>query len=343
MIKFADVIVDISYGDCGKGAVCYELAKKDEYTHVMRFNGGPNAGHTIYHNGNKFVTHIIPTGIFHDKTCIIGPGCVLNVKKFFEEIDALERFGIRTWKKIFIAENTHIITDEHIQEELNESKIGTTKQGVGPCYRDKYNRTGVLAKDVKELSAFTIDIYEYLYNPTRDFGLLLEGAQGFHLDIDWGDYPYVSSSHATVGGAILNGIPHNAIRKVYGCAKAYDTYVGLKKFQPDEAIFDRLRDLGKEYGSTTGRARQCNWINVKDLIKAIEMNQCTDVIISKVDVLKELNKENDDLYWCVKRKDGISYFDSVFEWKIWLEDEIMDCCESVLKVKYRYSPTDPVE
>lgn len=344
MIEFVDIIVDLSSGDSGKGAVCYELSKRQEYTHVMRFNGSHNAGHTIFHNGQKFVTHIVPTGIFHDKTCIIGSGCVLNVKKFFEELEELQKFGIKTQNKIFIAENAHIVTDAHIQEELSEEKIGTTKQGVGPAYRDKYARTGIRAKDVPELQSYLINLYDYFFNLDKDITLLCEGAQGFNLDIDWGDYPFVSSSHATTAGALLNGIPYNKIRNVYGCAKAYDTYVGAKKFEPDDVPqLVELRKLGSEFGATTGRPRQCNWLDVRSLVKAVEMNGVTHVIISKLDVLRQLNKDEDNLHWCTRIGSEVRYHPSEIDWTAFIRQELTKYCSDTFRsLQFRNSPIDRV-
>jgi len=325
MIKFVDIIQDLAYGDAGKGAVAYSLSKKPEYDICMRVNGGSNAGHTIYHEGKKFVTHQVPTGIFHGKTCIIGNGCVVNVSKLLDEIKELEEAGISCKGRIFIAHNAHIVMADHVKEEENESAIGTTKQGIGPCYRDKYARKGCRAIDLlfehifegKEEEGYSL-IYSEKYGPLRDhvidmiievhpvlfvsnknYGILVEGAQGYYLDIDHGDYPYVSSSHASVAGALLNGLPFNKIRKVYGVIKGYETYVGAMKFQPLDPIFDKLGDLGQEFGATTGRRRQCNWLNLDRLVKAMQVNCVTHLIVSKMDILRELNFQENNQYWKV--------------------------------------------
>jgi adenylosuccinate synthase len=357
MIKFIDFVTDLSYGDSGKGAVVYELAKKHQYDIVMRVNGGGNAGHTIYHEGKKFVTHIIPTGIFHGKTCIIGSECVINVQKFFDEIQMLKDAGIDTHNKIFISRECHVVTPEHIGEELTESKIGTTKQGIGPCIRDKYARKGIRAEQVKELSSYVIDLYDYFYcGRNESLGILCEGAQGHFLDISQGDYPFVTSSHCTVAGALLNSLPWNKIRKVYGVTKAYDTYVGARQFEPDEQQFKNLRLLGNEFGATTGRPRQCNWLNLSRLIKAMEINCVTHLIISKVDVLKKLNELNDNLFWCVNQ--GLNnalpiYLNSEEEWKNYIQNQLNrysdayyqahEKYDSESDIVWRYSPTDKVE
>jgi len=288
MIDYADVVVDLAYGDSGKGKVTHQLCKRGNYTHVIRYNGGNNAGHTIYHNGIKFITHSIPSGVFYGIKSIIGPGCVLNIDHFFEEMKELENGGIRCKSLVFIARNAHIITDEHIMEDRQDNTIGTTKRGVGQAYRDKYSRKGLRAEQVDSLKPYLIDMYEEFYNPLKISRILFEGAQGFGLDIDWGDYPYVTSSGCTVASAIANGVPAKKIRNVWGVAKAYETYVGLKKFQPEDPIFNTIREKGMEYGATTGRPRQCNWINTKNLFKAIDINGTNKIVFNKVDILREI-------------------------------------------------------
>lgn len=282
----ADIVVDLQYGDSGKGKVTHFLAKSGEYTHVLRYNGGANAGHTIFHNGQKFITQQIPAGVFFGVRSVIGSGCVVNPEQFFKEIDMLEKGGIDTKGKIFIAENAHVITLAHREEDKKGGgAIGTTGSGNGPAYRDKYGRTGVRAADVSELKPYLINLYDEWYGGT-DVRVLAEGAQGFGLDIDWGDYPYVTSSHCTTAGALLNGLPPQSVEKVWGVAKIYETYVGSKKFQPDDAIFNKIGDIGEEFGAVTGRRRQTNWINMQTLERAIRMNGVTHLVFSKVDVLR---------------------------------------------------------
>ena len=292
MIDFADIIVDLQAGDTEKGKVAHYLASKnglDKYTHVVRYNGGGNAGHTVYHNGNKIVTHYIPIGFSYRINSIIGPGCVLNVKDLFKEIKELEDAGFNVREYLFIDKRVHIITENHLQEEYSENKIGTTKKGNGPAYRDKYSRTGIRAGDVIELKGFIIDIYEEFHSGlSRDKRILFEGAQGFELDIDWGDYPYVTSSHCISGSACLNGVPPNKIRKIYGVAKAYSTYVGSKQFEGDDPMFSTIREVGNEYGATTGRPRQVNWLDIDKLNQAIKINGVTNLIINKLDILESV-------------------------------------------------------
>jgi len=284
-----DVIVGVQYGDEGKGKVTHHLLKDGDYTHCVRYNGGCNAGHTIYHNGEKFVTHHIPAGVFFGVKSIIGPGCVVNIHRFFAEIKMLKEAGIDVANKIYIAKNAHTIRDEHVVRDSKESKLGTTKTGNGPCYGAKYSRLGSRAEDYPLLHDYLIDMYEEFYFHNPDATVLCEGAQGFGLDIDWGDYPYVTSSHCTTAGALLNGFPPQSIRKVYGVAKAYETYVGSKNFQPENPIFETLQEAGEEYGATTGRKRQCDWMSLHDLEKAVQLNGVTDLIINKIDILQEVN------------------------------------------------------
>jgi adenylosuccinate synthase len=284
-----DVIVGVQYGDEGKGKVTHHLLKDGDYTHCIRYNGGCNAGHTIYHNGEKFVTHHIPAGVFFGVKSIIGPGCVIDIRKFFAEIKMLDEEGIDIVDKIFIAKNAHVIRGEHYKEDKKETLLGTTRTGNGPCYGAKYKRLGVRAEDYRILEPYLIDIYEEFYSSNPDATILCEGAQGFGLDIDWGDYPYVTSSHCTTAGALLNGFPPQSIRNVYGVAKAYETYVGTKNFQPEGQVFSALQEVGEEIGATTGRKRQCNWINIANLRKATNLNGVTHLIINKLDVLEEVN------------------------------------------------------
>ena len=286
----SDIVVDLQYGDCGKGKVTHHLCRTGEYTHVIRYNGGCNAGHTIFHRGKKFITHHIPAGVFFGIRSIIGPGCVVNVEQFFKEIEELKAGGIDTDGLVFIAKNAHIITQNHIEEETRETKIGTTKRGNGPAYRDKFARIGVRAEDVPELRPYLMDLYEELHERCGNPIILFEGAQGFGLDIDWGSYPYVTSSNCISAAALMNGVPPQAVRNIYGVAKSYETYVGSKKFQPAGEVFNKIQEEGQEYGATTGRVRQVNWMNLNFLEKAININGTTHVVFNKMDVLENVGQ-----------------------------------------------------
>lgn len=290
MIDYADVIVDLAYGDSGKGKVTHALSANSDYTHCIRYNGSNNAGHTIYHQGKKIVTHSIPTGVVHGIKSIIGPGCVMNVKQFFDELKELQDAGVDTDGLVYVAKNVHIITEDHLQEDRRDVTIGTTKRGNGPAYRDKYNRKGIRAEQVAELKPYLIDLYEELHSSNQKCRILFEGAQGFGLDVDWGDYPYVTSSTCTVGAAVANGVPPNKIRNVWGITKVYETYVGGKKFEPDDDIFKQIRELGSEYGATTGRPRQCNWLNSALLRKAASINGVNHIVFNKADILRKVGE-----------------------------------------------------
>jgi adenylosuccinate synthase len=286
----ADIVVDLQYGDTGKGKVAHFLCKTKKYTHVLRYNGGCNAGHTVFHKGKKFVTHHIPVGVFWGVKSIIGPGCVLDPVQFKKELKELEEGGVKVKGMVFVAKNTHVITAKHKAEDGNEEKIGTTRRGNGPAYRDKYARLGVRAESVPELKPYLIDLYEE-FHMKKGAVILGEGAQGFGLDIDWGDYPYVTSSHCTAAGFLLNGVPPQAVRDVWGVAKVYETYVGAKKFEPaDDPVFPKIRTLGEEFGATTGRPRQVNWMNMHLLEEAIRVNGVTHIAFNKADILSEIGQ-----------------------------------------------------
>ena len=288
-----DVIIGMQHGDEGKGKVTHHLLGSGKYTHCVRYNGGCNAGHTIYHKGMKFVTHHIPAGVFFGVKSIIGPGCVVDIHKFFDEVKMLRDAGVDILDKIYIAKNAHIILEHHRESDSEEIKLGTTRTGNGPCYGDKYTRNGRRAENFPILQPYIIDMYEefYIRNPNAE--VLCEGAQGAELDIDWGDYPYVTSSHCTVAGACLNGFPPTSVRSVIGVAKAYETYVGSKEFQPPDDVFSKLQEIGQEYGATTGRKRQCNWVNLSNLDRIVKMNGVTSLVFNKMDILEELG------VWCM--------------------------------------------
>jgi len=331
MIEYADVIVDLQAGDTGKGKVCNTLSEKhNEYTHVVRYNGGGNAGHTIYKNGKKIVTHFIPSGIVNGVKSIIGPGCVVNPIKLLQEIKQLEHNGIEVVGNLFIDKRVHIITAEHIDRDSTDTKIGTTKTGNGPCYSDKYTRSGNRAENAEVLESFVIDIYDELHNGTET-KILFEGAQGFELDVDWGDYPYVTSSHCTVGSAVLNGVPPQKIRKVYGVCKAYNTYVGAKEFEKPSKIFDKIREVGNEYGSTTGRPRQIGWTNLDDVIKAANINGVTHMVVNKVDVLEKVGT-----FKVIHKGQEVNFVDKDF-FKVFFDSAIKRYCPLIREVIFSES------
>ena len=314
----ADVVVDLQYGDCGKGKIAHALCSSNNYTHVIRYNGGCNAGHTIYHDGEKFITHHIPCGVFYGIKSIIGPGCVVHVDTFLKEVEELEEKGVSTKDLLFISTNAHIITDFHRAEDKKDEEIGTTKRGNGPAYRDKYARKGVRAFEDPRLQNFLIDLYEELYedNDSEDIEILFEGAQGFGLDIDWGDYPYVTSSHCTVGSAVLNGVSPKSIRDIWGVAKIYETYVGAKKFEGEDPIFEDIREIGQEFGSTTGRPRQINWLDFDMLKMASRINGANNIVFNKMDVLEEVDN------WCAYDGPNLYQFKNREDMEFWITTKI---------------------
>ena len=292
-----DVVLGAQFGDEGKGKVTNFLVENGNYDFVLRFNGGGNAGHTIYRDGKKIVTHHIPSGVLHGVPSIIGPNCVLYPRNFFAEIEELEAAGINCRHLIKIANNCHIVTDEHLAAESTEKRIGTTRTGNGPAYVSKYNRTGIMASEVPELSEFLIDFFKDVLNKP-DLKILAEGAQGFGLDIDFGKYPFVTSSHVTLGGLMLCGFNPKSIGDVIAVGKVYETYVGAFKFQDfNDPMLDIIGDAGNEYGATTGRRRQINYIDFTTLYKSIIVNHPTQVILNKLDILEEVN------HWVIKDGD----------------------------------------
>lgn len=285
-IKAVDICCGLAWGDEAKGKIVSQLSKNGNYDFVCRWAGGNNAGHTVFVNGKKYKTHLIPSGIFFGIKSIIGPGCVINKDAFEKEIRYLKENNFDT-SLIKISPKAHIILPEHIEEDINKYKklLGTTANGIAPCYRDKYGRTG------KRVDNFKEDFKEYLWDEKLYGTILCEGAQGFWLDIDYGNYPYITSSTTLPYGACILGFPPQCIRHIYGAAKIYDTRAGLDPDFPsmllDNEELLKIGDIGEEYGTTTGRRRTVNYLNLDLLIKAINITGTTHIIISKVDVLEK--------------------------------------------------------
>ena len=284
LITNVDVCFGCSWGDEGKGKIVAQLAKEGDYDFVCRWAGGNNAGHTVYVNGGKYKTHLIPSGVFYGIKSVIGPGCVVNVNSFFEEIDYLKTNGFNT-DLIKISPKTHVVDETHINEDKEHYGYqGTTSRGIAPCYRDKYGRVG---KRVEYFDEFR----DYIWDEKLYGNVLCEGAQGMWLDIDHGNYPYVTSSTTMPYGSCSLGFPPQLINKIYGACKIYDTRVGtdpdFSKYLMDDDELLNLAILGDEYGVSTGRLRKTNWLNIDKLIMAINMSGTTDLVISKVDVLEE--------------------------------------------------------
>lgn len=332
MVK-ADVLLGLQWGDEGKGKIVDVLTPR--YDAVARFQGGPNAGHTLEFDNKKVVLRSIPSGIFLCRTNIIGGGVVLDPVLFMQEAKEIEDNGIDLHKILKISKKAHLILPTHrLLDAANEkakgaSKIGTTGKGIGPTYTDKISRNGLRVGDlydrfgekydrclqrhldmlrrlgetpetaelerrwldaVEYLKGFDIIDSEYYINDMLDHdrSLLCEGAQGTMLDVDFGSYPFVTSSNTVCAGACTGlGISPHRIGEVYGIFKAYCTRVGAGPF-PTE-LFDetgkRLRDLGHEYGAVTGRERRCGWVDLVALRYSVMINGVTRLIMMKSDVL----------------------------------------------------------
>jgi adenylosuccinate synthase len=280
MINRVDVVYGLAWGDEGKGKISNALAK--QYDYVCRWNGGPNAGHTVYVKGKKYKTHLIHSGIFAGKKCVIGPGCVINIEKFFEEIRGLRAAGFDT-SLVKISPNAHIITENHIAyDKQHLAHLGTTSQGIAPCYSDKMLRRGRRAIEVMET--------EWMWDGKLNGNVLCEGAQSVWLDVDHGDYPYVTSSTTMPYGACSLGFSPRKIGTLYGVAKIYDTKSGVDPLFPetlwDDPVLDKIIQEGGEFGTTTGRKRLVNWLNLDKLIQSIRISGCGVLVINKCDVLE---------------------------------------------------------
>ena len=286
-----DIVLGLQYGDEGKGKIVQFLINKNKYDVCARFNGGPNAGHTIYQHGKKIVTHGIPTGVIYDSEALIGPGCVIDPVKLNTEIQEIELVsGIKIRDKLKISYNAHIISEQSILEDCKNNKVGTTKCGVGPTYKKKAERTNLRVDQYVEnegtldfIGCQVVDSYEYL----KDKRVLFEGAQGFMLDIDHGKYPYVTSCNCILSQVLVSGIRLQDINDIWGVAKIYETYLGKMDFMPpNNTELLLVQKNGNEYGATTGRSRQCNWMNLDLLKKAIYINSINVLVINKCDILE---------------------------------------------------------
>ncbi len=343
-----DVLLGLQWGDEGKGKIVDVLTP--DYDVIARFQGGPNAGHTLEFNGIKHVLHIIPSGIFHkQKLNVIGNGVLIEPAIFLEEVEALRQKQVEPTENLYISKKAHLILPTHrLLDAANEqakgnAKIGSTLKGIGPAYTDKIARTGIRVGDILEfdfrekyqllkfqhlqmaemlhfdinsfrINNMTLDEYEerwmqsletlrkfqlinseYFINRCLKEGkkVLAEGAQGSMLDIDFGSYPFVTSSSTITAGVCSGlGVAPSAIGRVMGITKAYCTRVGAGPF-PTE-LFDEvgrdLCELGHEYGATTGRSRRCGWIDIPALRYACMLNGVTDLIVTKPDVMNDFDE-----------------------------------------------------
>jgi len=323
MVNYVDIIFGLAWGDEGKGKISNAISKN--YDIVCRWNGGPNAGHTVYLNNKKYKTHIIPCGVFQNKLSIIGPNCVINIDKFFDEIEYLQKEGFDT-SLIKVSPKAHIITERHIQYDLKflKPKLGTTGQGIAPAYSDKMLRIGKLAGDYIDK--------KYLWDGELYGNILCEGAQSFWLDINYGDYPYVTSSETLPYSACSLGFSPKKIRDIIGIAKIYDTKSGVDPLFP-ESLWDnqdlvKLIELGKEFGSTTGRKRLANWLRLNHLKKAIKTSGTNKLIINKCDIIEQLNTFKVILD---NQKDGPNFikFNNLNDMKNFIFNELKEYCEVI--------------
>ncbi|HSN60984.1 MAG TPA: adenylosuccinate synthase [Ferruginibacter sp.] len=335
-----DVILGLQWGDEGKGKIVDFFAKN--YDVIARFQGGPNAGHTLYVGDKKIVLHQIPSGIFHeDKTNLIGSGVVLDAVTLQKECASVAAFGVDYKKNLFISERTHLILPTHRAldkaSELSKGveKIGSTLKGIGPTYMDKTGRNGLRVGDLLDKSFTTqyiklrmkhqrlLDNFnfqedisqweeeffdaldflrqlkivngEYFINEKISSGkrVLAEGAQGSMLDVDFGTFPFVTSSSTITAGVCSGlGIAPQKIKEVIGITKAYCTRVGSGPFPTEllDETGDFLRNAGNEFGSTTGRPRRCGWIDLIALQFACMINGVTQLVMTKADILDGLDE-----------------------------------------------------
>jgi adenylosuccinate synthase len=322
-IRCVDICCGLNWGDEAKGKIIAQLSKSGRYQFVCRWAGGHNAGHTVYVNGNKYKTHLIPCGIFYQIPSIIGPDCVVHETSFLKEIETLQSQGFDT-SLVKISPNAHVVTDVQIQEDAAQYNARTsTGSGISQCYRDKYARIGKRVCEIESLR-------EYIWNGVLYGNVLCEGAQGFWLDINQGYYPYVTSSTTLPYGACSLGFPPQCIRTVYGVTKIYDTRAGTDPLFPD-TLFDnpdlnRIIEMGKEYGTTTGKKRKVNWLNVDKLIDAIRISGAMQIIVSKTDVLEQVGKFK--MYYLSELRS----YSSLDKMKSHLEVILTSSCERVEKV-----------
>lgn len=332
-----DLLLGLQWGDEGKGKIVDVFTSK--YDIVARFQGGPNAGHTLVFNGQKHVLHTIPSGIFHENTInIVGNGVVIDPVIFKKELDKLDLQNVNYKKSLLISRKAHIILPTHrlldaaSEAAKGKAKIGSTLKGIGPTYMDKTGRNGIrvgdieltdwkdkyraladkheamiafynvdIQYDLKELeteffnavdtlkSLQFIDSEEYIYQAQQGKKTILaEGAQGSLLDIDFGTYPYVTSSNTTAAGACTGlGVPPSAIGEVFGIFKAYTTRVGSGPFPTElfDSYGETMGRVGQEFGATTGRPRRCGWLDLVTLKYSCRINGVTQLIMMKGDVL----------------------------------------------------------
>ncbi len=360
------ILIGAQWGDEGKGKIIDVLARKSDI--IVRYQGGNNAGHTVKFDNEKFVLHLIPSGILHPgKICVIGNGVVLDPQAFFDEVKVLESRGVKVRGRLFVSEQAHLLFPYHrLTDALREGSlskkdvIGTTKKGIGPCYADKMARVGIRVGDLKHpdyfkerlasvlkekneilkkiyrhpgfsfreiygtfskyrkhLLEFSVDTPNYLYSAAKKGkSILFEGAQGTMLDVDHGTYPFVTSSNATVGGAIAgSGISPTLIDRVIGVVKAYTTRVGEGPFpsQFPDALMKVIQQRGEEFGATTGRPRRCGWFDAVVARYAVQINGIDEMAVMKLDILSGLPEIKIAMAYKINGKIHKNYPSSTYE------------------------------
>lgn len=356
------VVVGLQFGDEGKGKITDVLSSKSDY--VVRYQGGDNAGHTVYAGNDKFVLQLLPSGVLQCKgKCFLANGVVVNPKSFLREIEQMEKRGLST-SHVFISRRAHVIMPYHIlmdtyrEEELEgTTKIGTTKKGIGPCYEDKVSRVGIRMIDLlnPQILAQKLDanlkvknsIFEKyygkpglsvsdIYDEYIELGqklkdrivdteleineaikagknVLFEGAQALMLDIDFGTYPYVTSSSPSTGGVCTGaGVPPTALQNLIGVAKAYCTRVGNGPFitELNDELGEKMRAIGGEFGAVTGRPRRTGWLDLVALKHACMINGINNLVITKLDVLTGLGNVKVATHYITEDQQKIDYFTS---------------------------------
>ena len=324
-INNVDICCGLSWGDEAKGKLVSSLASSGKYDFVCRWAGGNNAGHTIYINEKKYKTHLIPSGVFHNIKSIIGPDCVIHPPSFFAELEYLRENGFDT-KCVKVSPKAHVVQHFHISEDKEKYKEqGTTSNGIAPCYGDKFARKGIRAGDCP-------DLVDYLWDEKLYGNILCEGAQGFWLDINYGNYPYITSSTTLPYGACSLGFSPKKIRNIYGASKIYDTRSGTDPLFPDSLLkdthFESIGKAGEEYGTTTGRKRKVKWLNLDKLVEAINYSGTTDIIISKVDILKIVNK-----YEIIFKNKNVKFTD-IDEMKLFITINLKELCLDLNKIYF---------
>lgn len=350
-VESVDIVADMGWGDSSKGKVVSHLSQfkaassgilrteKKHYDMVCRWGGGSNAGHTIFKDGVKYKTHIVPAGIFHGITSVIGPGCVVDIAGLRTELNYLAEAGFNT-DLVKVSPMAHIVTAEHTEfDKANlADKLGTTSKGIAPAYASKYARTGIqFGEYIKtDVSSAWPRMTDLLFDGQLYGNILCEGAQGFYLDIDWGNYPYCTSSSTLPYAACSLGFSPKKIRNIYAVEKIYNTRSGEDPILFPDSLFDNpeldlIGTVGQEIGTTTGRRRKVNYMNLDRLIFALNTAGGNKLIISKCDILEQVQ-----IFRLFYHGERVSFV-SLDTMKEFITDRVMEECPEVERIYYSYS------